>query len=69
LCNGARMPIMSFDGLGCRAYAAEITPMEPVWFLGGFASISFLNKLAVSRVANRVEFATRVFVVRSNQLQ
>jgi hypothetical protein len=27
------MPIMSFDGLGCRAYAAEITPMEPVWFL------------------------------------
>jgi hypothetical protein len=20
---------MSFDGLGCRAYAAEITPMEP----------------------------------------
>jgi len=26
------MPIMSFDGLGCRADAAEITPMEPVWF-------------------------------------
>src|SRR5262249_9015527 len=33
LCNGARMPIMSFDGLGCRAYAAEITPMEPVWVI------------------------------------
>src|SRR5215467_12113109 len=31
LCNRARMPIMRFDGLGCRADAAEITPMEPVW--------------------------------------
>jgi len=33
LCNGARMPIIGFDGLGCRAHAAEITPMEPVWVL------------------------------------
>jgi len=31
LCNRAGMPIMRFDGLGCRADAAEITPMEPVW--------------------------------------
>src|SRR6266702_2958733 len=33
LCNGARMPIIGFDGLGCRAHAAEITPMEPVWVI------------------------------------
>jgi hypothetical protein len=38
LCNGARMPIMRFDGLGCRADAAEIIPMEPVWFLPPLAS-------------------------------
>src|SRR5262249_9884699 len=33
LCNGARMPIIGFEGLGCRAHAAEITPMEPVWVI------------------------------------
>src|SRR5207245_9226441 len=38
LCNRAGMPIMRFDGLGCRADAAEITPMEPVWFLCSLSS-------------------------------
>jgi len=38
-----RMPIMSFDGLGCRAYAAEITPMEPVWFLTGTITLTILE--------------------------
>jgi hypothetical protein len=33
LCNGAGMPIMVVDGLGCRGDAAEIIPMEPVWVL------------------------------------
>jgi hypothetical protein len=44
LCNGVGMPIMSFDGLGCRADAAEITPMEPVWVHGFiFLSINSAN--------------------------
>ena len=34
---------MSFDGLGCRAYAAEITPMEPVWFLTGTITLTILE--------------------------
>ena len=33
LCKGAGMPIMVVDGLGCRADAAEIIPMEPVWVI------------------------------------
>src|SRR5262249_57264767 len=33
LCPGAGMPIMVIDGLGCRAAAAEIIPMEPVWVI------------------------------------
>ena len=33
LCTGAGMPIMVIDGLGCRAAAAEIIPMEPVWVI------------------------------------
>jgi hypothetical protein len=38
--------------LGCRAYAAEITPMEPVWFLpvSFSAKLSTASTLATARV-------------------
>jgi len=38
---------MRFDGLGCRADAAEITPMEPVWFLGVIFSATTSMALTV----------------------
>jgi hypothetical protein len=45
-------PHHGLDGLGCRAAAAEIIPMEPVWVLSRrfSATLSTLSTLATARV-------------------